>query len=55
LAKIVALRILEREVREQILADGGQFERSTMYHALALEDMLDLCNFAETLLRMCTE
>ncbi len=38
------LRILEREVREQILSDGGQFERSTMYHALALEDMQDLCN-----------
>lgn len=38
------MRILAREVPEQILADGGQFERSTMYHALALEDMLDLCN-----------
>lgn len=38
------LRILEREVPEQILPDGGQFERSTMYHALALEDMLDLVN-----------
>lgn len=38
------LRIIDREVQEQILADGGHFERSTMYHALALEDMLDLCN-----------
>jgi uncharacterized heparinase superfamily protein len=38
------LRILERELPEQILGDGGQFERSPMYHALALEDMLDLCN-----------
>lgn len=38
------LRILEREIPEQILSDGGHFERSTMYHALALEDMLDLCN-----------
>ena len=38
------LRILERQVPEQILPDGGHFERSTMYHALALEDMLDLCN-----------
>jgi uncharacterized heparinase superfamily protein len=26
------------------LNDGGHFERSTMYHALALEDMLDLVN-----------
>jgi uncharacterized heparinase superfamily protein len=38
------LRILERELAEQILADGGQFERSPMYHALALEDLLDLLN-----------
>ena len=38
--------ILRREVPEQIVTDGGQFERSTMYHALALEDMLDLYNLA---------
>jgi Heparinase II/III-like protein/Heparinase II/III N-terminus len=38
------LHILRREVPEQILKDGGQFERSPMYHALALEDMLDLLN-----------
>ncbi|MFK5979019.1 MAG: alginate lyase family protein [Rhizobiaceae bacterium] len=37
-------QILGREVREQILADGGHFELSTMYHALALEDMFDLHN-----------
>lgn len=37
-------RILEHQIPEQILADGGQFERSPMYHALALEDMLDLVN-----------
>ena len=42
------LRILEREVQEQVLSDGGHFERSPMYHALALEDMLDLINFAAT-------
>lgn len=40
------LTILDREVPEQILTDGGHFERSTLYHALALEDMLDLCNLA---------
>ncbi len=40
------LAILERELPEQILADGGQFERSPMYHALALEDVLDLLNIA---------
>lgn len=38
------LKILSREAQEQILPDGGQFELSTMYHALALEDVLDLCN-----------
>jgi len=40
------LSILDREIPEQILRDGGQFERSPMYHALALEDMLDLINLA---------
>ena len=40
----LGLRILQRELKEQVLADGGHFERSTLYHALALEDMLDLCN-----------
>lgn len=38
------LRILAREFPEQVLPDGGQFERSPMYHALALEDVLDLVN-----------
>lgn len=42
----MGMQILSREIPEQILADGGQFERSTMYHSLALEDMLDLCNLA---------
>lgn len=40
--------ILESEVPEQILSDGGHFERSPMYHALALEDLLDLVNLANT-------
>ena len=40
------LNVLSRQIPEQILADGGQFERSPMYHALALEDVLDLCNVA---------
>jgi uncharacterized heparinase superfamily protein len=38
------LHILEDQLPEQILTDGGQFELSTMYHALALEDLLDLYN-----------
>jgi len=40
----VGFAILKREVPEQILSDGGQFELSPMYHALALEDILDLYN-----------
>ena len=38
------VRLLARELPEQVLADGGHFERSPMYHALALEDILDLTN-----------
>lgn len=40
----IGLHVLGREVPEQIQPDGGHFERSTMYDALALEEMLDLCN-----------
>lgn len=40
-------RLLVRELREQILADGGHFERSPMYHAILLEDVLDLLHLAE--------
>ena len=36
------LGILERELTEQVLADGGHFERSPMYHSIVLEDVLDL-------------
>lgn len=38
------LDILRTEIDEQILRDGGHFERSTMYHSLILEDVLDLVN-----------
>lgn len=37
-----ALRILSEELDEEVLADGGHFERSPMYHAIVLEDVLDL-------------
>ncbi|MDT8858159.1 alginate lyase family protein [Paracoccaceae bacterium Fryx2] len=39
-------RILAKEIPEQLLPDGGQFELSPMYHALSVEDMLDLVNIA---------
>ena len=38
--------LLERELDEQILSDGGHFERSPMYHAIVLEDLLDLINLS---------
>lgn len=41
------LNLLTCEIPEQILSDGGHFERSTMYHALVLEDMLDLINVTQ--------
>jgi uncharacterized heparinase superfamily protein len=41
------LDILREQLPEQVLPDGGQFERSPMYHALALEDLLDLINAAQ--------
>ena len=36
--------IYAKELPEQILADGGHFELSPMYHAIILEDLLDLIN-----------
>jgi uncharacterized heparinase superfamily protein len=40
------LRILRRELLEQVLPDGGHFERSAMYHSLVLEDVLDVQNLS---------
>lgn len=41
------LGILDRQLDEQILADGGHFERSPMYHAILLEDLLDLIQLSD--------
>jgi len=38
------LEIVERELQEQVLEDGGHFELSTMYHIIFLEDLLDIFN-----------
>lgn len=38
------LDLLSRQIEEQVLADGGHIERSPMYHAIVLEDVLDLAN-----------
>ena len=47
----VGLDILEHELDEQVLEDGGHFELSPMYHAIILEDCLDLYNFFKTYAR----
>lgn len=36
--------LLESEIEEQCLEDGGHFERSAMYHTFVLEDLLDCIN-----------
>lgn len=38
------MALLARELPEQVLNDGGHFERSPMYHLVVLEDLLDLIN-----------
>lgn len=40
----LGLRILCEETEEQMLADGGHYERSAMYHAIACQDVLDALN-----------
>ena len=41
------LDIVTAELDEQILSDGGHFERTPMYHAIILEDILDLVQVSE--------
>lgn len=38
------LSILECEIDEQILGDGGHFERSPMYQSIVIADILDILN-----------
>ena len=53
------LAIYKKQLPEQILADGVHFERSAMYHAIILEDLLDCFNltgnalFVPWIRRMC--
>jgi hypothetical protein len=42
-----AKQILEKELKEQILEDGGHFELSPMYHQIILERILDLINLIQ--------
>lgn len=43
----IAVDIFRKQIPEQVLADGGHFERSPMYHAIVLEDFLDTINVAD--------
>jgi uncharacterized heparinase superfamily protein len=38
------MKILKKELPEQVLSDGGNFELSPMYHSIFLEDLLDIIN-----------
>ena len=40
----LGLRVLNQQMAEQVLGDGGHIERSPMYHAIVLQDLLDCCN-----------
>lgn len=42
-----AANLLKRELAEQFLPDGAHCEIAPMYHALMLEDLLDIINIAE--------
>lgn len=39
--------LLARELPEQVLADGGHYERSPAYHRLVLRDLLEVAPFAD--------
>jgi uncharacterized heparinase superfamily protein len=42
------LKYFNQQLSAQILADGGHFELSPMYHAIILEDLLDVINILKT-------
>ncbi len=46
--RVTGLAIIAAQLDEQQLSDGGHFERSPMYHAIFVEDLLDLINAAES-------
>ena len=39
------MRLYKEQIEEQVLPDGGHYERSVMYHAIILEDVLDVLKF----------
>lgn len=43
-----AIKMLKRELQEQILPDGAHYEQAPMYHCILLDRLLDCYNFAMT-------
>ena len=43
----LGLKLLEEQLDEQLLKDGGHFERSPMYHNIVLLDLLDLIQLGQ--------
>jgi uncharacterized heparinase superfamily protein len=44
--KSKGIKIYTQQIKDQILNDGGHFEKSPMYHSIILEDILDLINIS---------
>ena len=44
-----AIKILIKELDEQIFEDGGHFERSTMYHTIVTHDIIEIIYFLKRL------
>ena len=44
--KSTGIQIYKKQIKAQILPDGGHFEKSPMYHSIILEDILDLINIS---------
>ena len=44
--KAKAIRLLEGQLKEQILPDGAHYEQSPMYHCILLDRLLDCINIA---------
>jgi len=44
----IGLRIYNKQLDEQVLCDGGNFELTPMYHVIMLVDLLDLINLYAT-------
>jgi uncharacterized heparinase superfamily protein len=41
---VEGIQLLQLQVQDQILSDGGHIERSPMYHSLVLNDLFDVIN-----------